>query len=32
MTDSVLVTGGADYIGSHMVTLLVREGYKVVVF
>lgn len=32
MTVSVLVTGGAGYIGSHMVKLLVREGCEVVVF
>jgi UDP-glucose 4-epimerase len=28
----VLVTGGAGYIGSHMVDLLIRRGYRVVVF
>ena len=29
--ESVLVTGGAGYIGSHTVRLLCSEGYKVVV-
>ncbi|WP_193213971.1 UDP-glucose 4-epimerase GalE [Luteolibacter marinus] len=31
MTDSVLVTGGAGYIGSHTVRLLASQGRKVVV-
>ena len=29
--NSVLVTGGAGYIGSHMVQALTRSGYRVVV-
>ena len=28
---SILVAGGAGYIGSHMVALLVERGYDVVV-
>lgn len=32
MTATILVTGGAGYIGSHMVKLLAREGYRVTVF
>lgn len=31
MSQSVLVTGGAGYIGSHTVRLLASQGYKVVV-
>lgn len=29
---NVLVTGGAGYIGSHVVSLLVERGYNVVVY
>ncbi|QJR11726.1 UDP-glucose 4-epimerase [Usitatibacter rugosus] len=32
MADSVLVVGGAGYIGSHMVKLLASTGHEVVVF
>ena len=28
---SILVTGGAGYIGSHMVALLVERGFDVIV-
>jgi UDP-glucose 4-epimerase len=31
-TRNIFVTGGAGYIGSHMVRLLVENGYKPVVF
>jgi UDP-glucose-4-epimerase GalE len=32
ITTSVLVIGGAGYIGSHMVKMLMREGCRVTVF
>lgn len=32
MNGTVLVTGGAGYIGSHTVRRLVRSGYRVAVF
>lgn len=32
MARSILVTGGAGYIGSHMVKMLAQSGFKAVVF
>ena len=31
-TQTILVTGGAGYIGSHMVRLLDQQGYNVIVY
>jgi UDP-glucuronate 4-epimerase len=32
MTETVLVTGGAGFIGSHLVERLAEAGYRVVIF
>ena len=32
MSKTILVTGGAGYIGSHMVRLLDQRGYNVLVY
>ena len=32
MTKNILVTGGAGYIGSHMVVSLVEAGYNPIIF
>ena len=32
MSHTILVTGGAGYIGSHMVRLLDQQGYRVIVY
>ena len=32
MNDQILVTGGAGYIGAHMVQILAQKGYDPVVF
>lgn len=29
---NILVTGGAGYIGSHVIRILIREGHNVVIF
>lgn len=32
MSQNILVTGGAGYIGSHMVRMLDQQGYNVIVY
>ena len=32
MKKRILVTGGAGYIGSHVVELLLEKGYQLVVY
>lgn len=32
MKESILVTGGCGYIGSHMVVRLIEEGYEPIIF
>ena len=32
MKDKVLVTGAAGFIGSHLVELLIEQGFNVVAF
>ena len=30
--ENILVTGGAGFIGSYIVDLLIEEGYNVIIF
>ena len=31
-TNNILVTGGAGYIGSHIIELLVKKKFKVFIY
>ena len=31
MSDQILITGGAGYIGSHVANLLLDKGYSVTI-
>lgn len=32
MVEKVLVTGGAGFVGSHLMETLLRYGYEVMIF